>query len=492
MRNIKNILFIALSSLLVVSCDNFLTTIPESDYSASGAYQSESDFEYAIAAVYAAQQVHFTNPSNLFFKMSERSDDIRYDSNMQYHQLGLFIDGDDQPIAGSWESLWKMINRSNFILDRIEKADLPNEKVKDYIKGEAYGLRAWAYYTLAKVFGGMPLIDNSSMTVDEIMLIARSSQQETFDFSEDSYLKAIELLPENWNSENLGRMTKYAAEAGLARLYMFESEFAKAKPLLHSIINSGLYKMADKYENCFNDKYDNDPKQDRLWEIQFTEGELGEGQSLSGLLLYGDGGGLLPYIQNLEAPKVSQNMVGAYELGDLRKDQSIVTGLARGGVVDSTYYYIRKYAHYNYSPKSSGDWANNIPIIRYTDVKLMLAEILNEEGYVSEGEAFNILNEVRVRAGLDRLTFADIPDQVAFREALIQERRVEFAFEGLRWHDLVRWGIAEKVMNKHFKHVDEGNGRYFMDGDYREIFAIPFDEMSRYNNINIMWQNPGY
>ena len=68
MRNIKNILFIALSSLLVVSCDNFLTTIPESDYSASGAYQSESDFEYAIAAVYAAQQVHFTNQVTFFLK----------------------------------------------------------------------------------------------------------------------------------------------------------------------------------------------------------------------------------------------------------------------------------------------------------------------------------------------------------------------------------------------------------------------------------------
>ena len=125
-------------------------------------------------------------------------------------------------------------------------------------------------------------------------------------------------------------------------------------------------------------------------------------------------------------------------------------------------------------------------------MKLLLAEILNEEGYVADGESFKILNEVRKRAGLEMLTSIEIPDQVAFREALIQERRVEFAFEGLRWHDLVRWGIAEKVMNKHFLHIDEGNGRYSMDGDYREILAIPFDEMSRYNNIKIMWQNPGY
>ena len=117
---------------------------------------------------------------------------------------------------------------------------------------------------------------------------------------------------------------------------------------------------------------------------------------------------------------------------------------------------------------------------------------MNEEGYAANGEAFRILNEVRGRAGLPALTSATVPDQDAFRKAIMQERRVEFAFEGLRWNDLVRWGIAQEVINKHFLDEDEGGGRYSMDGEYREIFAIPFDELSRYNNKNIMWQNPGY
>ena len=123
---------------------------------------------------------------------------------------------------------------------------------------------------------------------------------------------------------------------------------------------------------------------------------------------------------------------------------------------------------------------------------MMYAECLNEEGYAANGEAFRILNEVRGRAGLPALTSATVPDQDAFRKAIMQERRVEFAFEGLRWNDLVRWGIAQEVINKHFLDEDEGGGRYSMDGEYREIFARPFDELSRYNNKNIMWQNPGY
>ena len=162
-----------------------------------------------------------------------------------------------------------------------------------------------------------------------------------------------------------------------------------------------------------------------------------------------------------------------------------------GGVID-TKYFIRKFCHFDaYTPQNKSDMANNIPILRYTDVKMMYAECLNEEGYVANGEAFNILNEVRLRAGLPALTSSSVPDQNAFRKAIVQERRVEFAFEGLRWPDLLRWGIAKDVMNKFFMDKDEGEGLYSME-DFRKIFAIPQVEIERYKNKDIMWQNPGY
>ena len=98
---------------------------------------------------------------------------------------------------------------------------------------------------------------------------------------------------------------------------------------------------------------------------------------------------------------------------------------------------------------------------------------------------------MRARAGLQPLTSSTVPNKDSFRNALIHERRVEFAFEGLRWFDLVRWGIVKETMNAHFMTEDEGNGRYSMK-DYQTIFAIPANEMSRYNNKDVMWQNPGY
>jgi hypothetical protein len=76
----------------------------------------------------------------------------------------------------------------------------------------------------------------------------------------------------------------------------------------------------------------------------------------------------------------------------------------------------------------------------------MYAEALNEAGYAPDGDAFTALNRVRGRVGLPAKTATDLPDQAAFRDAVLQERRVELAFEGHRWFDLVRTGRALPVL----------------------------------------------
>ena len=490
-KHIYLILLTFTLSILSFSCDDFLTTIPESSYSVAGAYKSQSDFEFAIAGVYASQQGLFNSNSCWFRLIIARSDDTR--NGAQY------TDGVDQftdaanvaTLTSGWQILWTMISRCNIILDKIDATGFTDENTKKYIKGEAYALRAWAYYTLAWQFGAMPLIDKEKNVV-ETKRIARSTLEETYVFIEADYKKAIELLPPTWTGKNLGRITKYAAEGGLARFYMFQSKFSEAKPYLSDIISSGLYEMEPSYRNCFTDSRDNG--KERVWEIQFTGGLKGEGQYLStGMLPEGyKDAVLMPFSGFSTAMYVSLNMANAYETGDLRKEVSTVANLKVNGVVETKYRYILKFCHYDtYVPQSQQDWANNLPILRYTDVKMMYAECLNENSYVANGEAFQIINDVRKRAGLTPLTSSNVPDKVSFRQALIKERRVEFAFEGLRWNDLVRWGIAKEVMNNHFMSVDEGAGLYKME-DYRKIFAIPFDELSRYDDESIMWQNPGY
>jgi len=479
-------------SIFFISCGDFLVTVPESSYSVDGAYKTQNDFVYAVAGVYAAQQDLYRSNACWFRAMISRSDDTRNGAGYVYGIDRFTDDASNSALESAYQTLWSIIGRSNIILDKIDDVEFTDSDVKNYVKGEAYALRAWGYYTLAWQFGGMPLIDKE-YSLEETKTIARSSQDETFAFAEADYKKAIDLLPESWTGSNLGRITKYAAEGGLARLLLFQSKFSEAKPYLKDIMDSGLYEMEEDYVNCFTDSHDNG--KERVWEIQFTGNLTGEGQYLStGMLPEGyTDGVLMPFSGYSTAMYVSLDMDSAYEAGDIRKDVSTVSNLTVNGVVQDKYSYILKFCHFDaYTPQTQQDWANNIPILRYTDVKMMYAECLNEEGYVADGDAFNIINEVRDRAGLDPLTSATVTDQQSFREAIITERRVEFAFEGLRWRDLVRWGIAREVLNNHLMEEDEGSGEYSMDGDYREIFAIPYSEISRYGDESVMWQNPEY
>jgi hypothetical protein len=271
---------------------------------------------------------------------------------------------------------------------------------------------------------------------------------------------------------------------------MFQKKEALAKPLFVSVMTSGKHGFADKYEDIFNDGFDN--TKERIWEAQFTGGQLGEGtgsiytQLPAGIFdpVYAPVGG------GNGAVRVSDTLYNRYENGDLRRDISILNNPRIYGLVDIISKYVLKFSKFTYKPKDNVDYANNLPIIRYTDVVLQYAEILNNEGYVADGEAFTILNKVRQRAGLPALNSTTTPNKQAFTEALRQERKFEFAFEGIRWRDLLRWGIAKETMNNHLS-TELLSGGWSMK-DHNTILPIPFEALSRYDNINIMWQNPGY
>lgn len=489
MKQIITYISVFLLGFCSVGCEDFLTLIPESNYSAAGSYQTQTDFEQAIAAIYAEQQELYRPADSWIRTLTVRCDETR--GNDGYTKgVGRFIDGDDvTQMATYWRRYWVMIYRSNMILDRIDKIDFTDANLKNYIKGEAYLLRGYSYWNLAWQFGGMPLI-KQVLSAEETMKVSRSSQNETFALADEDLKNAYGLLPEEWTGANLGRATKYAAAGTLARLLLFQSKFSEAKSYLSAIISSGNYEMETDYRMCFSDAGDNGPE--RVWDIQFTGGQLGEGfEYPTGLLPETAVQDLMPFPGLSTAQQVSELFVAKYEDGDLRKDMSVINNLMVSGIPDNTYRIIKFICYDIYTPKDRYDWANNYPVIRYTDIKMMYAEVLNEESYVADGEAFDILNKVRKRAGLAPLTSVELPDQASFKEALIKERHMEFAFEGLRWPDLLRWGIAKQVMDDFLMDPTEGSGLYSMDS-FRTIFAIPADELSRYNDPSIMWQNPGY
>ncbi|MBR1575497.1 MAG: RagB/SusD family nutrient uptake outer membrane protein [Bacteroidales bacterium] len=492
----KRILII-LSLLLPLAACDFLNPQPEDAYTVSVSYKTQDDFEKAVAGVYDSQQKLYAGAECWFRAMILRGDEVRAGTGGSSSTgISNFLDDAKVPVlAAGWQYLWQMISRANMILCRIDEGDFKLEERRDFIKGEAYALRAWAYYTLCWQFGGMPLI-TSELSLKEVRTIPRSEASETFDLAEGDYKRAIALLPDRWeDADDTGRITKYAAMGGLARLYMFRSEFAKARFYLKQIIDSGLYDMEEQYVDCFLDSHDNG--KERVWEVQFSGGLSGEGNTfISGLLpegynKEGDVNALMPFNGYSTAMRIALDLMACYEPGDIRKSVSTVQNLVIAGVKEPVYSYIIKYVHYSYRPQARDDWANNLPILRYTDVLMLYAECLNEDGYSAGGEAFRILNRVRARAGLPPYTSAELTNQASFRTALQEERRIEFAFEGLRWQDLLRWGIAQDAMTDHFSLADNGNGTYRMN-DYQVLFPIPYDELSRYNDDTVMKQNPGY
>ena len=478
-----------LTSVALTGCEDFLTENPQSQYTAETFYKQESDFEFAIAGVYAQQQGMFSYSGGATRLPITRADELRVGAGYCDENDTFTDNGSGSYIPSFWNGLYTMIYRTNAILGTIDEVEFRNAANKNSIKGEALALRAWAYYNLGINFGGVPLIDKTLSTA-ETLKIARSTQAETLAFAANDFQEAINLLPEAWTGSGLGRVTKYAAMAGLARLYMFEGNFSSAAPLLQNIINSGKYAMADNYEDCFNDGFDN--TEERVWEVQFMTGGLGEGNTFcASWLPAGYVGDFGPWPGSSASQPVSEDFINAYEEGDLRKDLTIVTGLTVGSSIDDN-WYVQKYLRYTNTPVDHDDFGFNMPIVRYTDVVMMYAECLNEAGYVADGEAFKLINSVRARAGLAALTSATTPDQAAFRKAIMQERRVEFAFEGLRWWDLVRWDTALEVMNSFLKQGENKNGTYQMGSNDRKIYAIPTTEIDRYGDTSVMWQNPGY
>ena len=497
MKKIIQYLWILPVGILFISCEKFLTEIPLDTYTTDSKYKNQADFVQAIAGVYSSNMGLYSDHAGWFSRVNLRSDDSRTGGDYTYGFTEFTENNVDVTFLNNgWKQLFKIITFSNLILDKIDGGEFTDAKMKEYIRGEALFFRAYAYWTLCWQFGGMPLY-KKEMSIEEIRKIPRSTQDETFDFSIADYKSAYDLLPEEWSNENRGRITKYAAAGMLARLYMFRRNFSAAKPYLEAIINSGKFRKDAEYVDCFSDK--DEYSGERVWAIEFTGGQLGKGTSYptsafpQGLPTVNP---YMPFSGYNTAVRVSQSMIEAYEPGDLRKGVTAITNVLFSTGLDTVSWWCTKYIHYvKYKPQAANDWATNFNILRYTDVEMMYAEVLNEQGYNAHGDAFRIINEVRARAGLPPLDPAVVSDQSKFREAIKHERRVEFSWEGLRWLDLIRWGDVVQVMNEFFKHPDEpkiGGVTPYSMKPHQILFQIPKDQLDRYNDINIMWQNPGY
>jgi SusD family. len=437
----------AFVTLLLSSCGKgFIDLKPISTITTDNFYQTEEDFRNAISGAYNALRTGGTYGVDSYIFGEIRSDNslpVASGSVTDQDEFDRFYIRTTNPfINNRWSNSYTSIARCNAILDRITPIAISDALKSRYI-GEAKFLRALFYFNLVRSFGDVPLVLKEITNPDEGYQYGRNPKADVYAQIEKDLTEAAEALPPSYTGADVGRATKGAAKAILGRVLLTQKKYAPAAVQLKAVIDLNLYGLVTtSYADFF--KVGNKNNKEAIFDVQYKSGGIGQGNpwpnsfapqnSGNAVIMFGGGGNNMP----------TDDLVNDYEAGDQRKAATIATSYVNANGATIPGNFVKKYFDV---PTVNNDNGNNIPIIRYADVLLMYAECLNEAGFVANGDAFGYLNEVRRRAGLGNLTAVEVPSQAAFRLVMEHERRVEFAFENLRWYDLVRTDRAITVLN---------------------------------------------
>jgi starch-binding outer membrane protein, SusD/RagB family len=459
----------ALVTLLLSSCGKgFIDLKPISVITTDNFYQTEEDFRNAINGAYNALRSGGTYGTDSYIFGEIRSDNslaVASGSVTDQDEFDRFYIRTTNPfINNRWSNSYTSIARCNAILDRITPIAISDVLKNRYI-GEAKFLRALFYFNLVRTFGDVPLVLKEITNADEGYEYGRNPKADVYAQIEKDLTEAAAALPPSYTGADVGRATKGAAQAILGRVLLTQKKFAPAAVQLKAVIDLNQYALVTtSYADFF--KVSNKNNIEAIFDVQYKSGGIGQGNnwpnsfapqnSGNAVIMFGGGGNNVP----------TDDLVNDYEAGDLRKAATIATSYVNANGATIPGNFVKKYFDV---PTVNNDNGNNIPIIRYADVLLMYAECLNEAGFVANGDAFAYLNEVRRRAGLGNLTAVEVPGQAAFRLVMEHERRVEFAFENLRWYDLVRTDRAITVLNGKSAQINMVNPVTLQN----QVFPIP-------------------
>ena len=475
------------------SCDETLDIDPESERTSQyKKYKTEDEVRAAIIGCYNGLQ----GPMNTEWMLTElRSDNAVQGSptststqNIELNQLDLFSLLPTHPrVYDYWLATYHNISRVNTALNSIEL--IKDENERNRLKAEISFIRAYHYFNLVRLFGPV-FIETEIVTPQQARLIDRSSVEDVYTLitGDLKFALATTSLPDKVSKDNLGRVGKHAVRTLLAKVYLTRGELGEARPLLETVRTSGDHHLLP-YEQVF--AVTNEMNDEIIFAVRYKAGGYGIGSpfanrfapSQSGdKIVNGDGSGW-----NFPSYDFMGN---AYDVGDKRKEVTVDVF----GTGDWPKNYNKKYlSQVQITYDAENDW----PVLRYADVLLMLAEIINEqEGHAN---ALPLINQVRAEHGeLGGLTMVN--SQQDCRIAIEEERRVEFAFENHRFFDLVRTGRALEVLNNQIFGLDNAfYNRYRTDKpdpakivqEWQLLLPIPQREIDANNKI-VITQNYGY
>lgn len=493
-----------LTALLGTGCSkSFLNQTPQNTLT-SGDFKSASDAETATVGAYSLM----ANSTYWYYAWNYLIDgDVRADNNYSGGSAP-DIDGvdnftsvatDNQPISEDWYELYMEIGACNMILDNVPNITDPalTPTLKAQYLGEAKFLRAYHYSHLVRNYGAV-VLQLHTISVDPNTLKFRSAADSVYAQIIQDLKDAEAGLPVTYSDQasSHSRATQGAAQAVLAKVYAQMGDYPdcltycnKVLPPLYGGTGTAGYSLLADYDWLFDSQHKNSTES--IFELQHTEGTITHG--------YAQGLMLPPSVQAqywVKFAPPTQDLVKAFKAaGDSIRYASSITWEYNGPgtanpVPSPTHYgtydtipYVWKIGR-NWPGGWSGGSGDNLVLLRLADIILLKAEALNALGQTSD--AIPLINAIRARVKLAPTTAVSQTD-VAL--AILNERRLELAFEGERWYDLLRFG-AQYTINVMNSQVD-GNGVNLGYQVNVNKLLYPIPQNDRDNNPNLT-QNPGY
>lgn len=463
----RAIVFLFLINMLF-SCDDFLSRSPLVSLSPDNFFNNEEECKLLVTSLY--------NPISYqdYTFLDEYTDDV-YSAAQVGGSGQKFIQGDIQAFdsysKNRWSKNYKAIGNANLAVNGISVSSI-SEGTRNRLVAEAKFFRAYYYYDLIALFGDVPLV-LTDPSVSENLCPARDTREKVFQQVIEDLNYAIQYLPVSYTGNDIGRVTKGAALAFKARVLLFFSEYEEAAKAAEACMELGVYKLFPDFRGLFLEE--NEYNEEVIFDKGYLKDIMGSGRNTNiitqdmylptlslanefemntGKMVTEDGSNFDS--QNLFKDRDSRLsstilLPGAIKDGLLNSDGSPVVFIPANDL-SVTGMRLKKSA--DYTDNTNNNSGTNFIIIRYADVLLMYAEALNEiEGPTSS--VYNAINQVRQRAHQPVLTNGLTKE--AMREKIRHERRVEFAGEGLRYFDIVRWKIADVVFSNNLEGYDKQN-----------------------------------
>ncbi|WP_047545117.1 RagB/SusD family nutrient uptake outer membrane protein [Psychroserpens sp. Hel_I_66] len=482
MKTLKILIFF-LITIVTFSCDDYLDLEPISEETSANAYDSATQIEAALVGAYESfQSSEYYVWDNILFQ------DVRSDNcyaggdNPEIFQIDyLDIEPTHSRLFTHWSNIYNAISKANLVLDRVDLVEdqLLTDERREQIKGEAYFLRSYHYFTLVKLWGGVPLILSPvTSTEAESVNIPRSSIEEVYAQITSDLELAATLLPDVYGSDaniNKARATAGAAHALAAKAYAQQPspDYTAVLQHINDVESSAANYVLIEYSQLFDgNNYNN---AESIIEVQYLGGNEGN---------YGPQLLLPPSISGDSWRKFvtpSVDIVNAFDAeGDtVRKNASILFESVQwvdefwGNNPGSSIPFSYKWKNADGFASSDRQY-----LLRYGDIVLLKAEAFNELNQL--GSAISEVNRIRDRADLPDLTEAQSNSQETLRNTILKERRLELFVEGHRWDDLARYNVLVSTMNN-LEEIDlrNGNAVNYNMTEAKKLLPIPQQELDR-------------